>query len=569
MSETDQDRGTDKDLEPGRGFVTENIPVTETVPETGNYLKTENYPETGNAPVPENARVSGNIPVPGNAPETGNYRAQGKAPEAEKAPVPGKDRGTDKKKKSGAGMSRGRKAALIVAVSLLVLLLASAFYLVFINTSTYIAIREYFAEKHLDKGEAEEAIELYEKILTRDGSYVPAYLGEAEACLMLEDYEAAEQILSEGMHYAEPAEPAKFLWEVYAEHAEVLLEDDRYDDALRLCGNVPVQQLTEYAGSDKKSETRLGSVWAKATLELAKKEADREKAVEMLETATDAPYNEYTDTSIFTEELLRLYLELARESEEKDDKPRAIFYYESVLELDPENEEAKEALERLKEVPVEIPKKLEVTATIKLGVEVSYLGIGIELPFDAEAQLRYDGTVEGKEWLKGKVVLSGEILGKSIKEEKSITVYQDGDDVCYRIDNGDLERLKDEKLPEDLNLFLESYRELVAQSSSGHETATVNGELCRVERKEMNGKDYAEKLPSFLKDGKVSDFLESIRLNVTRYISVSEDRVVRIEASLLEVDQKGFADLVKDFINMDLNVSLKTMDAVIDIKEEM
>ncbi|MBR3524735.1 MAG: tetratricopeptide repeat protein [Lachnospiraceae bacterium] len=515
MSETDQDCGTDKNLVPEKDPVTEKDFVTE------------------------------------------------------KVPVPEKDRGKDKEKKNGVGMSRGRKAALIVAVSLLVLLLASAFYLAFINTDTYIAIREYFAESYLDKGEAEEAIELYEKILTRDGTYVPAYLGEAEACLMLGDYEVAEQVLSEGMHYADPAEPAWFLWEVYAEHAEVLLEDGRYNEALKLCEGVPVQQLTECAGGDAESETRLGAVWAEATLALAKKEADREKAVEMLETAMDAPYNGYTDTSVFKEELLRLYLELARESETKDDKPRAILYYESVLELDPENEEAKEALERLKEVPVEIPKKLEVTATVKLGVEVSYLGIKIQLPFDAEAQLRYDGTVEGKEWLKGKVVLSGEILGKSIKEERSVTAYQDGADLCYRIDNGDLERLKDEKLPEDLNLFLESYRELVSQSSSGHETATVNGELCRVERKEMNGKSYVDKLPSFLQDGKVADFLESIRLNVTRYISVSEDRVVRVEATLLEADQKGFADLVKDFINMDLNVSLKTMDAVIDIKEEM
>ena len=420
----------------------------------------------------------------------------------------------------------------------------------------------------MDRGEAEDAAELYEKILSRDGTYVPAYLGEARAYRMLEDYEAAEKVLKEGMHYAEPEEPAKLLWKIYAEHAELLLDDGKYSDALQLLGTIPVKDLTDISGGDAKAETRLGAVWAEATLELARKE-DSEKAVEMLEAALDEPYNGYTDTSAFEEELLGRYLTLAREYEAKEEKELAILYYEKVLTLDPENEEAKEALERLKEVPVEIPKKLEVKAKIKLGVEVNFHGLKLTLPLDADAELRYDGKTEGKEWLKGKVVISGEILGKEIKEERSITAYQDGDDLCYRIDNGDLQRVKNEALPEDLNSFLEAYRELVAESSSSRETATVNGTLCRVERKEMNGKSYVEKLPSFLQTGTIADFLSTVRLNVTRYISVSEDRVVRIEASLIEADQKTFSDIVDEFLNLGLSVSLKSMDAVIDIEEEM
>ncbi len=497
--------------------------------------------------------------------EDENESGQGVVEEQGAAAEQGKE---EKKEKSSKGFRR-RKIALIIAVSALVLLLGTAFYLVFINTSTYIAIREYLAERHMDRGEAEEAAELYEKILSRDGTYVPAYLGEAEAYRMLEDYEAAEQVLEEGMHYAEPKEPAKLLWKIYAEHAELLLDDGKYNDALKLLDAIPVKELTDCSGGDTKAETRLGEVWAEAKLELARKEEDNEKAVEMLETAIDEPYNEYTDTSAFEEELLGLYLTLARDYEAKEEKELAILYYEKVLTLDPENTEAQEALERLKEVPVEIPKKLEVRAKIKLGVEVNFHGLKLTLPMDAEAELRYDGKTEGKEWLKGKVVISGEILGKEIKEERSITAYQDGDDLCYRIDNGDLQRVKNEKLPEDLNSFLEAYRELVAESSSSRETATVNGILCRVERKEMNGKSYVEKLPSFLQSGTIADFLCSVRLNVARYISVSEDRVVRIEASLIEADQSTFSDIVDEFLNLGLNVSLKSMDAVIDIEEEM
>ncbi len=473
------------------------------------------------------------------------------------------------KKASGRKPGGRRKTALIIAIAALVLLLGAGVYLVFINTSTYIAIREYLAEKHLEKGEAEEAAELYEKILNRDGTYVPAYLGEAEAYRMLEDYEAAEQVLTEGLHYAEPEKIAKLLWKVYAEHAEALLDDGDPRGALMLVNAVPVKQLTDYTGGDTKAETRLGAVWAESTLKLAQKEEDPEKAVEMLETAIDAPYNDLTDVSALEEELLDLYLTLARDSEAKDDKPLAILYYEKVLTLDPENEEAKEALERLKEVPVEIPKKLNVNLTASLTLEVNFHGIKMQIPADVTAELRYDGKTEGKEWLKGKVKLSGEFLGQELKEERSITAYQDGEDLCYRIDNGDLTRLENESLPEDLNLFLESYRELVAQSSSSRETATVNGVLCRVERKEMDGSTYVEKLPSFLQEGTIADFLGSVRLNVVRYISVSEDRVVRIEASLAEADQKSFSDIVDEFLDLGLNISLKSMDAVIDIEEEM
>lgn len=472
-----------------------------------------------------------------------------------------------KKKKKGTGI--------LIAILLFVILAGAAVvFFGFINDPTAIEIRRYLAGKYVEKGNDDKAESLYYDILNRDETDTSSYLALGDIYLRSEDLEDAHEILREGLEYAPSQDIALKEWSVYEKEAKQIEAGGAGKELLDFVNSIPADDLRGYmddkGAADKyaKDDARR---WGDSILALAKMHmdhADAPGAQKILEDAIDAPLNEFADLDAFTDMLIDVYLAQGNTALESGDKDKnAKYFFDKVLALDPQNKEALEGLAKLSSMEDDSQKwkKIDIDAVVKAELLVNMHGIKLTVPVTVKIDAFYDGTSPGAEVLTVDEDLTLSMLGRKEEQSESIKVYQDLKDMVIESDLTGRQVEKNTSLKDTLFEFIADYQ-AIAGAAPVSGSQTVNGIRCDVRKTTMKGKDYLYYTPRDIMPDGAETLCTSLVLDVTRYTAADDGRVVRVEATMQNIDQDALAELIAPYLaGLKADITIESLDAVIDV----
>ena len=472
-----------------------------------------------------------------------------------------------KKKKSGA------KVLLIISVIML-LLTACIVYFGFVNNETAIPIREYIAVKLLEQGKYSSAENIYYDILNRDETNSDAYLALADIYLRDKDFEEAHDILAEGLECAPCEAIADKKWGVYEKEARLVEEEGTDKEILSFVNDIPADELLEYFDDASRAEKYAkedAERWLGATLSIAKEfsgHGDHAGAQTVLETALNDPLNEFVDLDAINQALIPVFLEQGNLAlAAGDPQKNARYFFNRVLELDPENKDAMDGLAKLNAIEKKDPwKKIDMNAVVKLDLDVNMHGIKLSIPVVVNATALYDGRNTGFETLDIDELITLTVLGQKEEQSESIKIYQQAKDIVVdsRITGKQLE--KNANLKDMIFGFIADYHALISSAPLEDKTEMINGIECNVSRTNMKGKDYLYFTPkNTLPDG-TDAFMKSLSLVVVRYTAAKDGRVVRVEGTMTDADEDALNDLITQLVGrINADVSVRSMTVTIDV----
>ncbi len=471
------------------------------------------------------------------------------------------------KKKKGA-------RSLIIVLAVILFIAAVVLYFGFINNKTAIGIREFLAEKMLEKGDNDKAASLYYDILNRDDSHTDSYLALADIYLKSEDYKEAHDILDDGLECAGGEKLADKQWGIYEKEARKLETDSTPQEVMGFVKEIPAEELIAYYEDPSRAEKYSkedAKRWSDAVVAVAKnrlRAGDARSAESLLEDAIENPLNEFVDVDVFYEAIIPVYLALGDRAYESDDIDGARYYYNKVLGLDPEN---KSALEGLAKLDVKDDKAqweyICVNGKIKADLGINMHGLKLNVPVVMDLKMEYNGAAVGAESLNIDETVSISVIGNKNEESQSIRLYQSGNDIV--MENRLIGRQKEENasLKDKMFEYIADYHALISTAKTDGKRQKVNGVDCDVSHSTMMGKNYLYYLPKDMLPAGTDAFMNSLSLDVTRYTAADDGRVVRVEAEMLSADADALNSLLMQFIgSFNADVSINSMTAVFDVE---
>ena len=468
---------------------------------------------------------------------------------------------------------KGKRTALVF-LCVMLLLAGAVLYFGFVNDNTAIRIREFLAEKMIENNKQEKAVALYYDILNRDETHTDSYLALADIYLRDEDYEEAHDILDDGLKAAGNEELADKQWSIYEKEANLLEADGTPQAIMGFIKEIPAEELLAYyedpsrAGRYAKEDARR---WSEAVLAVAKnrlRAGDARGAESLLEDAIENPLNEFVETDAFYEALIPVYLSLGDRAVEADDINNAKYYYNKVLELDPNNKDAMEGLAKL-EVEDEESKweSILITGRIKADMDINMHGLKLSVPVTMDIVMDYDGSSAGAETLNIDETVAASVLAQKYEEKQSISMYQNGKDIIMESQMTGRQRENNACLKDKLFEYIADYHALISTGKPGDTQQKINGVNCNVSHAVMKGKDYLYYLPKDMLPDGADKLMSSLEMDVTRYTAVDDGRVVRVEAQMLQADADALNALLLNYIgSFNADVSIKTMTAEFDVE---
>ncbi len=456
----------------------------------------------------------------------------------------------------------------------MLLLAGAVLYFGFVNDNTAIRIREFLAEKMIENNKQEKAVALYYDILNRDETHTDSYLALADIYLRDEDYEEAHDILDDGLKAAGNEELADKQWSIYEKEANLLEADGTPQAIMGFINEIPAEELLAYyedpsrAGRYAKEDARR---WSEAVVAVAKnrlRAGDARGAENLLEDAIENPLNEFVETDAFYEALIPVYLSLGDRAVEADDINNAKYYYNKVLELDPNNKDAMEGLAKL-EVEDEESKweSILITGRIKADMDINMHGLKLSVPVTMDIVMDYDGSSAGAETLNIDETVAASVLAQKYEEKQSISMYQNGKDIIMESQMTGRQRENNASLKDKLFEYIADYHALISTGKPGDKQQKINGVNCNVSHAVMKGKDYLYYLPKDMLPDGADKLMSSLEMDVTRYTAVDDGRVVRVEAQMLQADADALNALLLNYIgSFNADVSIKTMTAEFDVE---
>ncbi len=472
-----------------------------------------------------------------------------------------------KKKKGGA------KAFIIVSF-LLLLLTGCVIYFGFINNKTAVPIREFIAAKLIEQGKYSKAETVYYDILTRDETNTDAYLALADIYIRDKDYKEAHEILAEGLECSPCEAIADMKWGVYEKEARLVEEEGSDKEILAFVNEIPADDLLKYyddvSGAEKYAKEDAQR-WLNATLSIAEsfsKHGDYAGAQTVLEDAKNDPLNEYVDLDAIDRALIPVLLEQGKQAlAAGDPQKNARYFFNRVLELDPENKDALDGLAKLDESEKKDPwKKIDINAVVRLDLDVNMHGIKLSLPVVVNATALYDGRRSGAETIDIEELTTVTVLGQKQEQSETLKIYQEGKDIVMESKLTGKQREKNVFLNETLFNFISDYHALISSAPYESGTQQINGVECKVSRASMRGKDYLYFTPkNTIPDG-VDTFMKTLTMDVVRYTAADDGRVVRVEAAMTDADEDALNDLITQFVGkINADVSVKSMTVTVDV----
>ncbi len=468
---------------------------------------------------------------------------------------------------------KGRSTLLIVLLVLL-LLSAAVLYFGFVNDNTAIRIREFLAEKMLENNKQDKAVALYNDILNRDETHTDSYLALADIYLRDEDYEEAHDILDDGLRAAGNEELADKQWSIYEKEAKLLETNGTPQEIMGFIKEIPAEELLAYYEDPSRAEKYSkddARRWSEAVVAVAKnrlRAGDARGAESLLEDAIEHPLNDFVETDAFYEALIPVYLSLGDRAVEADDVNNAKYYYNKVLELDPNNKEAMEGLAKLDVSDDESKwESIHIAGKIKANLDINMHGIKLSVPVTMDIVMDYDGSNAGAETLNIDETVAASVLSQKYEEKQSISMYQNGKDIVMESKVTGRQRENDASLKDKLFEYIADYHALISTAKPENKQQRVNGVNCNVSHATMKGKDYLYYLPKDMLPQGADKFMNSLELDVTRYTATDDGRVVRVEAQMLQADADALNALLMSYIgSFNADVSIKSMTAEFDVE---
>ena len=389
-----------------------------------------------------------------------------------------------------------------------------------------------------------------------------------------EEFDDAHEILEEGLQYAPCQDIADKQWYVYELEADMVAEGGAGKELLDFVNGIPAEELLEYfddqSDADKYAKDDAKR-WSESILALAQRNMDHGDAAgaqAILEDALDNPLNDFVDIQAFNDMLITVYLKQGNDALAANDKDHnAKYFFDRVLALDPENQEALEGLEKLSAIEDEAKKwkSVDISATVKSDLQLDVHGLKLSVPVTVICNAIYDGKVEGSESLNIDEDVTLSVLGQKQQQKESINIYQDRKDLVIESRLTGNQREKDTSLKEMFFGFIDDYHTLISAAPFEGEQ-TIKGIKCNVSHATMKGKDYLYYIPrDMLPDG-VEGILKSVTLDVTRYTAVDDGRVVRVEAEMLTVDSDALNDLIAPYLGSNnTDVTMESLSVIIDV----
>lgn len=468
---------------------------------------------------------------------------------------------------------KGRQA-LVIILAVILLVTAAVVFFGFIYDDTAIGIREYLAGKMLEKGKTDKAVSLYFDIINRDETHTDSYLALADIYLKDEDYEEAHDILNDGLENTGSEELADKQWNIYEREARRLETDGTPQEVMGFVKAIPAEELIAYYEDPSRADKYAkedAQRWADAVVAVANnrlRAGDARSAESLLEDAIENPLNGFVDTAVFYEAIIPVYLALGDRSYESDDTDGARYYYNKVLELDPENKSAIEGLAKL-DVEDESSKweYICIKGEIKAEMGLNMHGLKLNVPVVMDLTMEYNGSDAGRESVLIDETVSLSVLGRKNEESQSIRMYQSGNDIVMDSALTGKQREKDANLKDKLFGYIADYHALISTAKPDGTTQQVNGVKCNVSHSAMMGKNYLYYLPKDMLPDGADAFMSSLSLDVVRYTAVEDGRIVRLEAEMLSADADALNKLLMQFIgSFNADVKINSMTAVFDVE---
>ena len=464
--------------------------------------------------------------------------------------------------------------ALLIILALLVLTGAGVIFFGFVHDPSAIAIRHYIARKMVEKGNDDKAETLYYNILSRDETDQECYLALGDIYIRSEDYDDAHEILDEGLQYAPCQDIADKQWYVYELEADLVAAEGAGKELLAFVNDIPAEELREYfddqSDADKYAKEDAKR-WTESILALAKRNFDHGDAAgaqTILEDAVDRPLNEFVDIQAFNDMLITVYLKQGNDALAANDKDHnAKYFFDRVLALDPENQEALDGLAKLTVMEDEAKKwkSVDISAVVKSDLKLNVHGLRLSVPVTLICNAVYDGKVEGSETLKIDEDVTLSVLGQKQQQSESINIYQDRKDLVVESRLTGTQREKDTSLKEMFFVFIDDYHSIISASPFEGEQ-TIKGIRCNVSHATMKGKDYLYYIPKDLMPDGAETLIKSLTLDVTRYTAVDDGRVVRVEAEMLTVDSDAINELIQPYLGgSNTDVTMESLTVTIDV----
>lgn len=463
---------------------------------------------------------------------------------------------------------------LLIILALLIVIGAGVIFFGFVYDPSAIGIRHYLAQKMVEKGDDNKAENLYYDILSRDETDAESYLALGGIYIRAEEYDDAHEILEEGLKYAPCQDIADKQWYVYELEADLVAEGGAGKELLDFVNDIPAQELRKhfddqsaadkYAGDDAKR-------WTDSILALAKRNLDHGDAAGaqiILEDALDQPLNDLVDIQALNDMLITVYLKQGNDALAANDKDHnAKYFFDRVLALDSENEEALAGLEKLSAMEEEARKwkNVDISAVVKSDLKLDVHGLKLSVPITVICNAIYDGKTEGSESLNIDEEVTLSMLGQKQQQKESIKIYQDRKDLVVESRLTGSQREKDTSLKEMFFGLIDDYHTLISSASSEGEQ-NIKGIMCNVSHSTVKGKDYLYYIPKDVMPDGLEAILKSLTLDVTRYTAVDDGRVVRVEAEMLTVDSDAMNELIKPYLGSSItDVTMESLTVIIDV----
>ena len=456
-------------------------------------------------------------------------------------------------------MAKTKKA--IIALIIVLLITIPSVYFGFINDKTYVALRMWMADQQMEKENYDRAETLYNKVIGRDDQQVDAYLKLAEICFAEKRYADAVTLLKRAY---EVTDGDKDLVPVLAEAlnlwAEELIEDGDPKQAIELLEKnggkyLPVKELTDMLSQAYLA--RAGQI---------RDAGELKEALSFVESADP----EKVDYEVFRQFRIEGYGSLGAEALEADDIAAAKQYYNMVLLLDPENEEAKAILDSLMEEEEETAKSFRVRGDGVINIAaVVYGAFRVEIPVNIDLFAEYEGEDPDGAILHYRAVAEIDLMGQKqqmyheayyIEQESGLQKFERSNANgmwTFATESGTISGVTEE--------IFNNYLEMAKEGTADTNTSIMKDQQCKVIHDHKGAEDYLNLL-SGADPGELLELIGGLDANVVRYIALSDDRVLYAEADLSQSDFSPLLNMANDYTGgLDAEMSVSECRIHLDV----